>query len=135
MAYTEATVEALKAAFPAFADVDDEAVEFWLVRGKRMVDQSWTEGDYTFAQMLATCHLMTLNGLGKGAESETAANGTGDFKVIRSASLTLERFDRDKASAQGEIGSTSYGRQFAALARLNVGGPRVMATGTLPGCY
>jgi len=132
MAYTDATASDLKAAFPAFAAVADETVEFWLERARRQVDATWTEGDYAFAQMLLACHLMTLAGLGTGAESEAAASGTGDYRTIRSGSLTLERFDRGDKAAQGEIGSTSYGRQFAALARQNVRGPRVMDTGAVP---
>ncbi len=133
MAYTDPDADDLQAAFPRFADVADETVEFWLERARRHVDESWTEGDYAMGQMLMACHLMTLNGLGTGAEAEAALAGTGDYQTIRSASLTLTRFDRK--AEQGTIGSTSYGQQFSALARLNVGGPRVTPTGTLPTGY
>lgn len=132
MAYTDPDADELQAAFPRFAAVEDETVEFWLERARRSVDQSWTEGDYAMGQMLLAAHLMTLQGLGTGAESEAAASGTGEYKTIRSGSVTLERFEQASGGAQGELGSTSYGRQFAALARQNVGGPRVSPTGTLP---
>lgn len=135
MAYTDPSADDLQAAFPRFAAVADETVEFWLERARRHVDQSWTEGDYAMGQMLMAAHLMTLNGLGTGAESEAAAAGAGEFKTIRSGALTLERFDSASGGEQGAFGSTSYGRQFEALARLNVGGPRVTATGTLPTGY
>jgi hypothetical protein len=129
MAYVDATAADLKAAFPRFDAVPDPTVEFWLTQARRSVDQSWTEGDYAMGQMLLAAHLMTLEGLGTGAEAEAAANGASGFKTIRSGSLTLERFD--KGSASGSTG-TSYGDRFAALARLNVGGPRVAATGVIP---
>lgn len=133
MAYTDATADDLKTAFPRFGAVADETVEFWLERARRSVDQTWTEGDYAMGQMLLACHLMTLQGLGTGAEAEAAAQGASDYKVIKSASITLERFDQGgSGAASGELGSTGYGRQFAALARQNVGGPRVAPTGTSP---
>lgn len=132
MAYTDATAAGLKAAFPRFAAVEDETVEFWLERARRHVDESWTEGDYAMGQMLMAAHLMTLNGLGTGTEAEMAAAGVSDFKSVRSGAFSFTRGDGASSAESGALGSTSYGRQFAALARINVGGPRVMATGALP---
>lgn len=132
MAYTAATPTILKAAFPSFAAVADDTVAYWITRAQRSVDASWTEDDRQMGEMLLAAHLMTLQGLGTGAEASAAAEGTGDYKTIRTGSVTLERFDRTSDAAQGQLGSTSYGRQFATLARQNVGGPRVMATGALP---
>lgn len=133
MAYTDPSADDLQAAFPRFADVADETVEFWLERARRSVDESWTEGDYAYAQMLLAAHLMLLEGLGRGAEATAAANGMSEFKTIRDGTITLERFDKGASGgASGELGSTSYGRQWLALAKVNRGGPRVMATGALP---
>jgi hypothetical protein len=123
---------ALIAAFPRFADVPPASIEFWLTRAARAVDDSWAEDDRDIGQMLLAAHYLTLQGLGTGAEAEAGANGTGDYRSIRSGAITLERFDRAKNGAQGELASTSYGRQWLALARANRGGPRVTATGTLP---
>jgi hypothetical protein len=132
MAYTPATAATLKAAFPRFDDVDDATVEYWIVRAQRSVDATWTEDDRQMGEMLLAAHLMTLNGLGTGVEATVAAQGMGDFKSVRSGSFSLDRGDAGNSASAGTIESTSYGRQFAALARQNVGGPRVMATGTLP---
>lgn len=132
MAYENPDAADLKGNFPRFAAVADETVEFWLTRARRQVDESWTEGDYQMGQILLACHLMTLQGLGTGAEAEASAQGVGDYKTIRTGSVTLERFDRDSGAATGTMGSTSYGRQWLELARANRGGPRVMATGILP---
>lgn len=132
MAYTDPDADDLQATFPRFAAVEDDTIEFWLTQSRRMVDESWTEGDYQMGQMLLAAHYMTLEGYGTGAEASAAAEGTGDYKRITSASVTLERFDRDSSAAQGTFGSTSYGRRWLELARANRGGPRVMATGALP---
>lgn len=132
MAYTDPTADELQVAFPKFAGVTDETVEFWLVQARRSVDQTWTEGDYQMGQMLLAAHLMTLEGLGTGAEAECAASGTSDYQTIRSGSLTLTRFDKDGVMASGGLASTSYGRRYKELARVNVGGARVTPTGTWP---
>jgi hypothetical protein len=133
MAYTDATADDLKAAFPRFAAVADETLEFWLERARRMVDQSWTEGDYTYAQSLLAAHYLTIEGLGTGTEAELNAQGMGDFESVRSGSFSFTRGKAaSDATASGTLGSTSYGRQFAALARANVGGPRVTDGGVLP---
>jgi hypothetical protein len=81
---------------------------------------------------LLAAHLMTLNGLGTGVEATVAAQGMGDFKSVRSGSFSLDRGEAGSGAAAGSIASTSYGQQFLALAKQNVGGPRVMATGTIP---
>lgn len=132
MAYDIPSADDLKAAFPAFAAVEDSVIEFWIVRAGRMVDQSWTEADFTFAQMLLAAHYMTENGLGTGAAAQAAAAGASDFKVMRSGSLTLERFDSASGASASGFATTSYGRQFAELLARNKGGPRVAPTGTVP---
>lgn len=132
MAYTDATADDLQAAFPKFAAVTDETVEFWLKRARRSVDQTWTEGDYAMGQMLLAAHYMTLEGLGAGAEAESALSGTSDYQTIRSGSLTLTRFAKDGGAASGQFASTSYGRRFLELAKVNTGGPLVTPTGTWP---
>jgi hypothetical protein len=132
MAYTDPTANDLQAAFPRFAAVADPTVEFWLVRARRSVDQSWFEDDYQMGQMLLACHLMTLQGLGTGAESEAASQGASGYKTIRSGAITLERFDNGSGGAADGFAATSYGQQFALLLRQNRGGARVAPTGTIP---
>lgn len=131
MAYTDPSADDLQEAFPRFAEVADETVEFWLTRARRQVDESWTEGDYAMGQMLLACHLMVTNGIGGGADAEAAAAGAGSFKRIKSASFELERFGSSDGAADS-YSSTSYGIQFKELLRQNKGGPRVAPTGALP---
>lgn len=122
---------ALISAFPRFAAVPASTIEFWLIRAARGVDTTWTAGDREMGQMLLACHLMTLQGLGTGAEAEANASGTAGFKTIRSGALTLERFDKGGGD-DSTLSQTSYGAQFKDLRRQNCGGPRVMPTGTIP---
>lgn len=132
MAYSNATAADLKAAFTKFAAVADATVEFWLERARRAVDQTWTEGDYAMGQMLLACHLMTLEGIGTGAEAEANANGLGEYKTVKSGALSLERFDNGSKGSASAYDGTSYGKRFKALARINIGGPRVTPTGSIP---
>jgi hypothetical protein len=132
MAYTVPTAADLKAAFPPFAAVADETIEYWITRAGRTVDESWPEDDYTFAMMLLAAHLMTEQGYGTGAEASAAAAGASGFSRMKSGSLELQR-DKDSGSGSSSIyGTTAYGRQFYALLRVVKGGPRVSPTGTLP---
>lgn len=111
----------LVAAFPAFAAVDPLRIQFWIDRAARVVDESWTAQDFSFATMLHAAHDMVLNGLGSGAEAEAAASGAAAFRSLRSGSLALERFD----PAGGGYAATQYGRQLLPLLQRNRGGPRV----------
>jgi hypothetical protein len=133
MAYTQATANDLKTAFPKFAAVDDATIEFWLTRARRSVDGSWTEDDRAMGEMLLACHLMTLEGLGTGTEAQIAAEGLGDFQSVRSGQFSFTRAEGAAGgAAAGTIGSTAYGRQFSQLRFANVGGARLTPTGVLP---
>lgn len=131
-AYADPSSATLKAAFAKFAGVADATVEFWLAQARRQVDQSWTEGDYAMGQMLLACHLMTLEGLGTGTEAQIAAEGLGDFSSVKSGQFSFTRKEGDSAAAAGSIGSTSYGRRWLMLAKVNRGGARLTPTGTVP---
>jgi hypothetical protein len=131
MAYVDATADDLQTAFPRFADVEDATVTYWLTRAQRSVDETWTEDDFAMGQMLLAAHYLTLEGYGTGTEAMIASKGLGDFKSVRSGSFSLDRGDAG-GSASGTLLATSYGRRFAELAKVNVGGPRVMGTGTVP---
>jgi hypothetical protein len=130
--YAKPTAQDLIDRYPAFAGVAVSTIEYWLKDAERSVDTSWLEGDYAPALMLQACHMMTLIGLGTGAEAAAAAAGASGFKRMRSGSLDLERFDSGDGGTAGGYDATTYGQQFARLLRQNKAGPRVMGTGTWP---
>lgn len=132
MAYVAPTVAELKAAFPRFDAVAEATVQLWLDRAGRDVGETWTEGDYAHAIMLMAAHLMTTEGLGTGAEAEAAAAGASGFQRMRSGSLELERAAGTAAERNNPLLATTYGKRFVELARKNLRGPRITATGALP---
>lgn len=122
MTYTAPTADQLQAKFPAFAAVADETIEVWIVDANRWVDSSWMEDDYQSAIMLATCHLMTLAGLGTGADAAANANGLAGYTSIRSAQLSLQRSASGRVDADGvpsPWNATGYGIQFYWLLKRN----------------
>jgi hypothetical protein len=121
MAYTDPDAAAIKADFPEFASYDDAALTRAIAVAKRMVDQSWTEGDYTRAIELYACHLL-VNG-----DLAVATSGVGG--AIASESLGPVSVSYQSSSQQADasgLSATVYGKEFALLLRLNRGGARSM---------
>ena len=116
-------------AFAAFCDVSDQHAEQALERGLDYVSQDWVcESDYQMGQMLSAAHLLTLAGLGTGAEASLAQEGLLGFTSIKSGGLTVSR----QATGGGSNGSggedlnlTTFGKRYLALLRRNRAGPRV----------
>ena len=136
MPYTPVTPTQFKAAKPQFAAATDPTVQMYLDMAGRLVDETWTEGDYQPATIAMACHLMTLDGLGSDAESQAIASGQAAFQSIKSGEITLTRFRSsaaEGASFSGWLQSTACGRYFALLLRMNRGGPRVIMGGVAVG--
>jgi len=131
MAYTDPTPAVLKTDFPEMVVYDDPSVQRAINVAKRMVDTSWTEGDYTRAIELYACHILTSGGAGAGNGSGGGGGGSGGG-VISSESLGPIAVSYDTKAASGEGGyadpfglkSTIYGKEFAMLQQLNRGGVR-----------
>lgn len=130
MSYTAPTFATFVARFPAFVAVPQATVDAAIVRSARNVDMSWFEADYTEGRNLMTAHLLAVDGLGTSADAKAIASGAAGFKSIRSGALSLDR--GDNVDMDG-LGSTTYGRRFLALARLNRGGPRTTGDVTVSG--
>lgn len=116
--------------YPAFAEVPIATIQYWLTDAERAVDRSWTEGDYAAGLMALAAHNMAASGL--GTNTATASLPAGLTK-LKSASVELA-FDEEtvKAKAKGGYDSTRYGIEFKRLLRLNVGGPQIVPSGTVP---
>jgi hypothetical protein len=108
---------ASKARFPAFNALDNAVVTSAIAEAGRLVDQSWTDGDFTLAQMLYACHVMTLDGLGnEGAAGIDLPYGV---KTLQAGDTKIERFASTDPGASA-YGSTSYGQRFMVLRRRNI---------------
>lgn len=129
MAYVPPTPAGLKALFPAFAAVDDTTVQLFLDVAARSVDETWTEGDFTYARMLLAAHLMASNGIGVSSELSGLPEGVTN---VRSGSFSMSISDAAaSASVASGYGSTRYGREFAKLQKVNKGGPSVTGGGVV----
>lgn len=129
--YTKPLPQHLIARYPAFAAVATATIQYWLTDAERFVDSSWTEDDYAAALMALAAHNMASAGLG----TEAAATAGIPAGVTRFKSGSLDVSFSDGATADrisGALTSTRYGAEYQALLRRNRGGPRVLATGTLP---
>lgn len=119
MSYTAPTAAAFKARFPDFAAVSDDLVNAGLDEAARRVDTTWSEGDFAMARMLYCAHVLALDGHGASREVQTMG-----FRRIKVGPLDLERVA--SATEAGGITSTSYGRRFNDLARINFPGGTVI---------
>jgi len=120
------TPSEFKALKPQFANVPDATVEGYLSMSARLV----FDPDDADAMAALTCHLMTLDGLGTDAQSESFAEGTASFQTIRSGDLTLTRFQSQSSGSSyvDWLRQTPCGSFYALLLKMTRGGPRV-ATG------
>lgn len=122
MAWTAPTPTEFKARFPAFDAVDDDVVLSAIGEAGMQVDDTWvSEADYRLGIMLLTAHILTLDGLGTGAEAQSAASGALGFKTMKSGGLSLERFSAaDNGAGDDVLSLTTYGRRFADLLKRNI---------------
>lgn len=121
------------AVFPAFAAVSETAFDFWAAQAALITTPMETclGARYQLATWLVTAHYLVQNGLGTGAEAETAAQGATGFTRIKSGTLELERGKNDAAAKMGDWGTTSYGMRVYPMLKACAGGPRVTGTGLL----
>lgn len=119
MSFVQPVAADLIARFPTFSAVSVTTIGAALSEAALRVDTTWTAGDYPMGVMLYAAHLMTLDGLGTGAEAALGAAGALGFSTFRSGSLSLDR--RGVAGSDGGslLAETTYGRRFLALLRVN----------------
>lgn len=130
MPYETPTAAEFKARHPSFAAVDDAVVEDAIAEAETRVDETWREADRETAVMLYAAHVLTLNGHGRTTEGQVAALGLSGVQSVRSGGLSVT-FSRDSGAVSGSaLASTSYGRRFRDLLRLNFGGPRIVRGST-----
>lgn len=109
----------LVARFPTFAAVPAGTIASALAEAAVRVDTTWTAGDYPMGVMLYAAHVMTMDGLGTGAEAALAAAGALGFSGLRAGGLSLERRGTAGDEAATALAETTYGRRFLALLRVN----------------
>lgn len=131
MAYTVPTADELQTRYPAFADVLDATVTYWITDAQRSVDETWFEADYAPALMALAAHNMTLAGMGADAATFSGIPA-GISRLKTGAFEALFTDDAANARASGSFASTRYGQEYLAMLRRNKAGPRTSPTGALP---
>lgn len=121
--------------FPALAAVTEDQYAFWSAQAVLITEpiEGCLDARMDLATMLVTAHLLTLQGIGTGAEAEMASQGAGSFKRIKSGTLELERGDASSGGEGGLYATTDYGRQVWPMLKGCLSGPRVTGTGAM-GC-
>lgn len=122
MAYDKPTPADLRLRYPAFAEVDDATVQYWLTDAERVVSNSWIEADYAPAIMAYAAHRMAELGLGASAIGGGLPAG-----VTRFRSGAMDVAVSEAVAGRTGFDATVYGREFVALRRRNAGGPRLVA--------
>lgn len=113
---------------PQFVAVPDATVQMYLdMAGRYVFDPENDDAVASFA-----CHLMTLDGLGTDAASQSYKTGAASYQSIKSGQLTLTRYQ--KAAGEGTtwtswLGQTPCGQFYALLLKMERGGPRVACGG------
>jgi hypothetical protein len=122
MAYVDPTADTFVTDFPEFEDRDPDVINRYIVIAQRMVDQSWTEGDYTRAIELYVAHLFTRSDL-----SVATSGGGGQIQNESLGPISVSYAQTNAAPGSDPLGllSTTYGQEFNMLLFLNRGGARV----------
>lgn len=129
MPYEQLTATRFKELKPGFKCVSDLDIEAYIDLASLFVGEHWPESVYEKAWVAATCHLLTLDGLGSSAASQSFANGTAQFHSIKSGELTLTRFQAAAGNSTYSqwLGQTPCGAFYYQLLRMAMSGPRVVS--------
>ena len=131
MAYTAPTPATLKIRYPAFVDVPDATIQYWLDDAVRIVGtptgSDWLAADAPIGLMLYAAHELTKQGIGASA---TGLDVPAGVTSLRSGALSIGLSDdAAKASLSGGYERTAYGREFYLLLKQNRGGMRTTNAG------
>ncbi len=118
MAYTAPTAYDLKVRYPAFVDLDDAPITYWLAEAAEDC-ALFPETTRARAEMAWTAHRLAEQGLGAGAVPQ----GVTSFK-----SGTFSATVSDAVAGLTGFDATVYGREFVALRRAAFAGPRMAWT-------
>lgn len=110
------TAATVKAAYPAFADVDDGVIDTTIELATDLVTQSLpTQAVFTQAATLMVCHELTMSGHGTGAEADMVRQGVTGLASVSDGATSFTR--QQIGDGQETILATAYGRRFKELVK------------------
>lgn len=117
------TASSIKMRFPEFADTDDSVIEFAIEEARLGVGTNWIKGQniaivYLAAHYVAASIAASLSG-GTGGEGDIASESYGRFSISYAKPANAD-------AVHDDFLSTSYGRRYDALLKLNFYGPVVI---------
>lgn len=125
-----ASPTSLRIRYPAFAQVDDAVIAFWLTDAARYVGDWGADTDpaleaYAAHKMASTPGVLAAEaGTVDAAVATVQASGVTSF---RSGSFSIQMSDAAAAAqVKGGYDSTPYGKEFKLLLRRHTGGPRLV---------
>lgn len=131
MAYTAPTPATLKIRYPAFVDVPDATIQYWLDDAVRIVGtptgSDWLAAEAPIGLMLHAAHEMAKQGLGVTPGAIAVPDGVTSLKSGALA-IGLDA-EAAKLSLSGGYERTAYGREFYLLLKQNRGGMRTTNAG------
>jgi len=111
-------VTSIKTRFPEFESVDAAAIGFAIEEASRFVDDSWPEGDRLTAVTYLVGHYLAIAGASAGVDGREVVSET-----IGPISVTYAGVAAAASQGVSNIGSSAYGKKYAAMARRWFGGP------------
>lgn len=120
--------------YPAFANVPDDTINYWLTDAGRFVDDSWPiVGDRDPAIMAHAAHEMLVRqtaGISNSDLVALLAAGVTDFQSGGREGFRASFSDEAiKQALAGGYEATQPGQEYLALLERNKGGPRVTTPG------
>jgi len=115
-ALTAVTADDFLTRFPEFASANADVIDLVLAEATRVVDDTWCDADQNAAMMYYAAHLL----------SSMAAQADGEIASVSIAGAISIAFKQSSSEASDDWARTEYGRRFRAMAKINVGGPRVI---------
>lgn len=123
-----ATPADLKMRYPAFQNVDDSRIQYWLTDADRFVTDGWGS-DADPARLAYAAHKMVLSkapGISDDRDLAVLGIPTGVTK-FKSASMDVQISESaSNRSLSSGWDATTYGQEFAVMLRRNTGGPMLV---------
>lgn len=114
MPYETPSASDLTTRHPAFSSLDSDYIDAVIAEAERFVDSTWFEDDYQPAVMHLAAHMLIAEGALEGS-----VKGVLTSESIGDASASYDNSDKADAS---DYRTTSYGRAYMRLLRVNKGG-------------
>lgn len=106
--------------FPIFEDADEDTIAAFIQEASGHVDTGWRDVDYKPAIMYLAAHLYATDNSEAGSEVEIGpSQGAVASESFGPMSVSYASNNSGSLSSSEEFGTTSYGRRFLALLRLN----------------